>query len=383
MNIITTHQQYLQTALYGRYIHRNHIAPLLQDLRDVFTVTELGTSENELSIDTVQIGSGPKKIVMWSQMHGNESTTTKALFDLFQFLSSSRPDAEEILRCCTLYCIPILNPDGALQYTRVNYNKEDLNRDAQQRSQKETRLLLDYIDTIQPDFAFNLHGQRTIFSAGPKRKSATLSFLSPAGDHQRALTESRQKAMEIIAYLNSKLQVYLPGQIGRYDDGFNKNCVGDTLEMSGIPTLLYEAGHYDHDYEREHTRKFVFGALILALQYIARNRVDGAKYQAYFNIPENEKRFFDIIIKNVRISETNTTTDVALQYEEVLDKGIVRFLPKIAKIDTLDSYFGHREIDGKNGVIRSDNDRVQVVEGNTLLKFSINGELFSTDLIKK
>ena len=69
---------------------------------------------------------------MWSQMHGNESTTTKALFDVFNTLISNNPIIKHILNACTLYIIPILNPDGAEAYTRVNANAVDLNRDAQE-----------------------------------------------------------------------------------------------------------------------------------------------------------------------------------------------------------------------------------------------------------
>jgi len=48
------------------------------------------------------------------------TTTTKALSDLFNSLSDTR--LSDILKYCTLFIIPILNPDGALAYTRLNAN---------------------------------------------------------------------------------------------------------------------------------------------------------------------------------------------------------------------------------------------------------------------
>ena len=39
----------------------------------------------------------------------------------------------------TLKIIPILNPDGAQQYTRKNANEIDLNRDAVERVAKESQ----------------------------------------------------------------------------------------------------------------------------------------------------------------------------------------------------------------------------------------------------
>jgi hypothetical protein len=46
------------------------------------------------------------------------------------------------------------------------------------------------------------------------------------------------------------LQRYIPGQIGRFDDSFNLNC-GDTFQAMGVPTLLFEAGHFEGDYQRK------------------------------------------------------------------------------------------------------------------------------------
>jgi murein tripeptide amidase MpaA len=63
-------------------------------------------------------------------MHGNEATTTKALFDFFECLAWFRKRAK-FLDAFTFYCIPMLNPDGAALYTRENANKVDLNRDSQ------------------------------------------------------------------------------------------------------------------------------------------------------------------------------------------------------------------------------------------------------------
>jgi murein tripeptide amidase MpaA len=89
-------------------------------------------------------------------MHGNESTTTKALLDLLLFLNSGTKEAQVFLSHFTLLCFPILNPDGALAYTRENANGIDLNRDAQNLSQPESQILRKAFDDFQPDYCFNL-----------------------------------------------------------------------------------------------------------------------------------------------------------------------------------------------------------------------------------
>ncbi|WP_459209375.1 M14 family zinc carboxypeptidase [Aquimarina rhabdastrellae] len=375
------YSNYLEKDLSGRYITLDHITPLLTKLTSNFTIEELGFSENNRPIHLIKIGSGKKKLLFWSQMHGNESTTTKALFDFINYLKEDNNTIKQILRECTLYMIPILNPDGAVAYTRSNYNDIDLNRDAQACSQIESKLFKQLVHTIKPDFAFNLHGQRTIFSAGKANKSAIVSFLSPAGDKERNITASRMIAMEIIVKMNDVLQTEIKDHIGRYDDGFNINCTGDTLESLKIPTILFEAGHFPEDYNREITRKHIFTALITAVHYISdENEIKGEFYKDYFDIPENDKLFYDIIIRNVSIN--NKIVDIAVQYTEKLVGKVVHFIPKIVKIQKLDNFFGHREIDSKNRAISHYNDIVEVVCGDELLKFRLDNELFSLERLE-
>ncbi len=292
-------------------------------------------------------------------MHGNESTTTKALFDVLNGFSKGK--FSDILENCTLQIIPILNPDGAARYTRVNANEVDLNRDAQNLTQPESKVLRACFDSFMPHYCFNLHGQRTIFGAGETGNSATLSFLSPAEDTECTLTVTRKKAMSVIALINEQIQKDLPNAIGRYDDGFNINCVGDTFQSLGVPTILYEAGHYQNDYDREETRLFIFKSLIYGLRSIA----DGMKiddFESYFDIPQNEKNFHDIIIRNSKVvANSQNTVDIAIQFKEVLKNGIIKFIPFVDKIENLDSYFAHNDIDAQGAlVLDQDNNAIEV-----------------------
>ena len=205
-----------------------------------------------------------KNVLAWSQMHGNESTTTKTIFDFLKFVTQKDHFKDEIksfLNDFTLYVIPILNPDGASLYTRNNANDIDLNREAQNLSQNESRVLMNVFKTLKPNLCLNLHGQRSIFGLETK-KPATVSFLSPSSTIDRQVTDSRKMAMQLIVGLNNYLQQLIPGQIGRYDDSFNANCFGDTFQKEGVPVILFEAGHIGSDYRREKTRAYLFYAMV-------------------------------------------------------------------------------------------------------------------------
>ena len=258
MNILQIIEDFKMESLSGRYITLESIEPVLKQWNTENQLKIEGYSVLKRPIYSYTIGTGTTKILLWSQMHGNESTTTKALFDLLLFLNSDNQNTKNLLNHFTFLCFPMLNPDGAFAYTRENANGVDLNRDAQDLSQPESQILRQIFNTFQPNFCFNLHDQRTIYGAGTSGKSATVSFLAPSYNIEREYNETRNKAMDVIVAMNEALQKIIPNQVGRFDDAFNLNCVGDTFQSLGVPTILFEAGHFQNDYPREKTRKISF-----------------------------------------------------------------------------------------------------------------------------
>ena len=360
--------------LYGRYISLTAIEPLINNLKHDFDVSVIGQSVQSRPIYNVKVGKGPKKILLWSQMHGNESTTTKALFDVFNvFKTCKHPEVISMLEECTISFIPMLNPDGAEVYTRHNANNVDLNRDAKNLSQPESKILRKVFDAFKPDFCFNLHGQRTIYSAGKHNKSAVLSFLAPAQDLSYSIPKHRKVAMDLISRIQNAMQVVLPEQIGIYDDTFNPDCVGDTFQGLNAATLLFEAGHFPEDYQREITRELIFKTLFLGFAFINTATDLGDHHKFYFQIPQNEKLYRDIIIRNVLIA--NEIKDIAIQYTEELKEGLIEFSPRIELIESSLKLFGHREINANFNEIETSSalkvtNEIVFVKANNV-KFSL------------
>jgi hypothetical protein len=242
----------------------------------------------------------------------------------------------------------MLNPDGALLYTRENANNIDLNRDAQNLTQPESKLLRSTFENFKPDFCYNLHDQRTIYGIESETiKPATVSFLAPAYNENRDINEVRTKAIQVIVSMNNILQEFIPNQVGRFDDSFNINCVGDTFQFLNVPTILIEAGHFQGDYDREFTRKFVFIALVEGLKKIYENDIVCNKIEDYMNIPHNKICFYDFIYKNIKINYDNNKiiTNFALQFkEELIDNQLV-FNAYTAAIGDLEGFSAHFECD--------------------------------------
>ena len=347
MDYLKLANQFIEHSLNGRYITLEKIEPILLQEKHKAAVKIIGKSVLDKPIYSYEIGTGSTRILIWSQMHGNESTTTKALFDLLNFFDFDSELKINLLNYFTFCFIPMLNPDGAELYTRENANKIDLNRDAQNLSQPESLVLRRCYDIFNPDYCYNLHDQRTIFGVGKTNKSATVSFLAPSYNEERSFNAIRAKAAALIASVNKTLQEYIPNQIARFDDGFNLNCVGDTFQNLGTPTVLFEAGHFQNDYHRDETRKYLFIALLSSFVSIYENVIVNTKIDDYLNIPQNNTDLFDFVYKNVKINYDNSEiiTNFAAQYKEELINNNIFFNAFVVKVDNLENKFGHFELD--------------------------------------
>ena len=347
MDFENMHAIYRVNSIHGRYLNLSMIESILKKWNGKNQLQILGNSVQGRSLYKYQIGHGTTKILMWSQMHGNESTTTKGLIDFMNFLQSDSEIAKLILQEYTFCIIPMLNPDGAEVYNRVNANEVDLNRDFQNLSQPESQILMRCYKDFKPDFCYNLHDQRTIFGVGTTGKPATISFLAPSYDEMKEYDDARLKTVAAIMKMEKVLKGLIPGQIGRFDDAFNANCVGDTFQALKTPTVLIEAGHFPGDYEREETRKYVFIALLSAFNSVKENFTVGDILTEYLNIPQNNPNFFDFVFKNVNINydKSDLIANFAVQYKEVLIENKIVFNGFIAKIQNLESFFGHVEVD--------------------------------------
>ncbi len=326
-----------EKSISGRWIRISDIEPLYNNLAEFISVKLLGMSEKNRPIYHLKLGNGSKKVLIWSQMHGNESTGTKAVFDFLNFLKlfSTEEIVQTILKNCTIEIIPMLNSDGAEKYTRVNANNIDLNRDAVELKAKESKLLRSVLDEFNPKFCFNLHDQRTIFGVEGFKNPATLSFLAPSEEETRQLTKGRKETMNVIVAMNNLLQQFIPNYIGRFTDEFYPTATGDNFQKLGHNTILIEAGHFPNDYEREEVRKYNFYALLQGVYHIAKNDYF-SDYQSYFDIPNNVKSFVDVIHRSKK-------GDIFYQYkEEIVNNTFTLSLEKIEKSTSV--CFGHKEI---------------------------------------
>lgn len=348
------HETYLEKSITHRRFKHKDIVSLLGKLKSnkLFEVKKIGESFQKRDIFLVKAGSGKTKVLLWSQMHGDEPTATMALLDIFNFLADSTsedPTRREILKNTTLYFIPMLNPDGAEVYKRRNALDIDLNRDAISLQSPESRILKNVRDSLQPQFGFNLHDQNTRYTAGKTSKPATISFLAPPYDYKKSENEVRTRAMQVIVYMNKLLQNYIPGQVAKYSDEHEPRAFGDNIQKWGTSTVLIESGGYKNDTEKQYIRKLNFVALLNALQAIGRQTYTSESIAHYYKIPENERYLFDFLIRNVVTEREGKPykLDIGIDRLEVNMEPYTNFFYRssIEEMGDMSVRYGYQELD--------------------------------------
>lgn len=311
-------------------------------------VTPIGTSIQGRPLRAVTVGTGPTTVLLWSQMHGDESTATMSLTDLLAWFAATgaRDALRDLLTTrLTIVMVPMLNPDGAELFQRENALGVDVNRDARRLSTPEARALKALRDSIAPAFGFNLHDQNARTLGGPNGRQVGIAILAPAADAERSYGPVRATARLVAARMRTVLEREIPGRIAKYDDAFNPRAFGDLIQQWGTSTVLIESGALPNDPEKQRLRTVNVIAILTALEAIATGGYRAADPEAYESLPTNDRAAVDILITGGSVVLPGVApmrADVAMNYEDALRGGRARVrevgdLSAVVALDTIDA----------------------------------------------
>lgn len=314
--ILANYENFKERSLSDRFFKHKNVQALVAQLPTQFSVKPAGSSAEGRNINLVTWGNGPIRILSWSQMHGDEPTGTMAIFDLFNYLSAyaATPEVEGLAETCTLYFIPMVNPDGAERFIRRNSQQIDINRDFLSQRSPEAKILGSLRDQLQPHFGFNLHDQTTLWSVDGTNEPATISYLAPAFNTACDLNAVRENAMLIIADMFETVDRVLPHCIGLFDETYEPRAFGDNFQMAGTSTVLIEAGGMEGDPEKQSIRQYFFLSLFSGYIAIASGSYQAQKIDNYYSIPANGKKLYHLMIHNVLVNGVQCS--IGLNYEE-------------------------------------------------------------------
>ncbi|GAA0877259.1 hypothetical protein GCM10009119_02270 [Algoriphagus jejuensis] len=344
-------EMYKEPAITHRRFTHADLQPLIQKHSGAFQVEKLGESIEARSVSALDWGKGQTKVMLWSQMHGNESTATMALFDLFNFLEGKGDgldDLRSLLQAqLNLKFIPMINPDGAEAFKRRNALDIDLNRDAISQISPEAVILKKARDDFEPAFGFNLHDQQIYYNVANTPKQATISVLAPAYNLETEVNDVRGNAMKTIVGMNEVLQQLIPGQVGKYDDAFEPRAFGDNIQKWGTSTILIESGGYVGDPEKQFIRKLNFLIILNALHQIATKGYEQYTTEEYFTIPDNGSQLMDLIINEmqVKVKDKRYPVDLAIRRRESEANGAYFMSGSVEDLGDMQVYFGFETLD--------------------------------------
>ena len=346
-------REHVSNLLPSNVRHKD-LQKYLVDLKKIgIKVDEVGRSLANREIYQMEFGSGPLKVFLWSQMHGDEPTATSALVDMFTVLQKNRDKdwVKKIEAAVTIRAVPMLNPDGAEFYQRRNLQGIDINRDALNLQTPEARLLKKLRDDWSPHIGFNLHNQNALTTAGRTNKQAAISFLVVYGDAAKTTSDGHERNKRLVSAMVAAIQPYIPGHIGRYGDEWTPTAFGDNFSAWGTPVILIETGGL-HGRDEMFLVKMNFIAMLTALKSVADGTERNFSPTAYEALPANTSgMIYYFVFRNASVVDrssagTVSTADIAVN----IDRRRAEFATPayVRQIGTLSTQYGLSEFDARD-----------------------------------
>ncbi|MBN2571701.1 MAG: hypothetical protein JXA68_06200, partial [Ignavibacteriales bacterium] len=167
--------------------------------------------------------------------------------------------------------------------------------------------------------------------------------------YEKDINDVRERTMKLISCLFEELSQFIPGYIAKYNDDFEPRAFGDNMIKWGTSSVLIETGGWKNDFEKQFLRKINFVALLSAFQSISNECYKTSDIQTYFNIPENERRAFDLLLRNVTMEKDgrDILVDIGIYRTENIfqDKQEINFIGRVQDIGDLTPFFGYDELD--------------------------------------
>jgi hypothetical protein len=351
----------------------------IKNLNEHIKLKEVGKSVEGRSINMFSFGQGDTKILLWSQMHGDEPTASAGLLSVFYYFAQNfdQPIVQTIYKNVTIHAIVMLNPDGAERYQRRNVQGIDVNRDAQHLASPEGQTLKRVHDQILPDYGFNLHDMRGRETVGETGEILTKALMAPPYNKENEDSPTRAKAKKLAVIIKNALDYFIKGHVAKYKAGYMPRAFGDAFQNWGVSTVLIESGIANTS-EPHHLTRLSFISLLAAFDAIANDYLDEINPEAYDQIPIEGTELFDLLIKNATIyngkSQGSFKGDIGINISDAWKNNRTVLTGKIEDIGDLSITSGRTVISDDDIIVTpgfisvSDNpDDLELWEGITSL----------------
>ncbi|MGW9673006.1 M14 family zinc carboxypeptidase [Streptomyces koyangensis] len=215
-------------------------------------VETIGRSVDGRPLYTATAGTGPRKLLILTQMHGDEPLGTEAALRTLKKVAGPGRAARELREEVTIKVVPRVNPDGWERYhdpdfregidPRLNSHKVDLNRmfgpapEYDLALAPEAAAVHGVVDGFAPDLVLDYHHQVTY--ATPDGRMVTMSVLWST--HPGVAPEVAADGKRAAAVVGDALADDPRSNVTLYPRSDTASTARNGLGLDGYPTLLLE-----------------------------------------------------------------------------------------------------------------------------------------------
>ncbi|MFC8927370.1 M14 family zinc carboxypeptidase [Streptomyces albidoflavus] len=215
-------------------------------------VETIGRSVDGRPLYTATAGTGPRKLLILTQMHGDEPLGTEAALRMLKKVAGPGRAARELREEVTIKVVPRVNPDGWERYhdpdfregidPRLNSHQVDLNRmfgpapEYDLALAPEAAAVHGVVDGFAPDLVLDYHHQVTY--ATPDGRMVTMSVLWST--HPDVAPEVAADGKRAAAVVGDALADDPRSHLTLYPRRDTASTARNGLGLDGYPTLLLE-----------------------------------------------------------------------------------------------------------------------------------------------
>lgn len=253
-------------------------------------------------IPAVQIGTGPKKMMIITQQHGDEFVTTEGALNLIQTLAASSTEAKMIREKITLVVMPRVNVDGFDATTTGNpwrYNVDptatgnfssrnrgyDINRyhpmgltenpyDLSQPNPVTEALAVRNLfeDYGRPEVFMDMHHQGTYIDPNGDMVTASTLWPTAVGVDPGVVT----RAKKVVSTLYTKLEQYGYAHVTRYPGDQYPGIARNRYGLLGTAAVLVELRGSQEQKSRGYIAKTGYHAMMSVVEALATGQLEQA-----------------------------------------------------------------------------------------------------------